>query len=278
MKKEFLMVVFESERVTSHIVRIRAKGTGVCQYLIEGDDRALLVDTGYGIGDLRSFVEQLTDKPYEVVITHGHVDHASGAAQFDKVYMSFADLPVARERTTFAARHQSLAGKSDLDKVPESEWIEPKVDGYLPLEEGQMFHLGNLDIETIHVPGHTPGMMVLLDIQERIAFFGDACGVFTMLLRSEASSVHEFRQSLAHLKEHEARYDRVLRQHGTCESDKAVLEENMDICDEVLSGEDDHIPFEWLGIKGYLAKRVDTATGSRIDGGTGNLAYRADNI
>lgn len=272
------MVVFESERVTSHIVRIRAKGTGVCQYLIEGDDRALLVDTGYGIGDLRSYVEQLTDKPYEVVITHGHVDHASGAAQFDKVYMSFADLPVARERTAFAARHQSLAGKSDLDKVPESEWIEPKVDGYLPLEEGQMFHLGNLDIETIHVPGHTPGMMVLLDIQERIAFFGDACGVFTMLLRSEASSVHEFRQSLAHLKEHEARYDRVLRQHGTCESDKAVLEENMDICDEVLSGEDDHIPFEWLGIKGYLAKRVDTATGSRIDGGTGNLAYRADNI
>lgn len=272
------MVVFESERVTSHIVRIRAKGTDVCQYLIEGDDRALLVDTGYGIGDLRSFVEQLTDKPYEVVITHGHVDHASGAAQFDKVYMSFADLPVARERTTFVARHQSLAGKSDLDKIPESEWIEPKVDGYLPLEEGQIFRLGNLDIETIHVPGHTPGMMVLLDIQERIPFFGDACGVFTMLLRSEASSVHEFRQSLAHLKEHEARYDRVLRQHGTCESDKAVLEENMDICDEVLSGEDDHIPFEWLGIKGYLAKRVDAATGSRIDGGTGNLAYRADNI
>ena len=38
------------------------------------------------------------------------------------------------------------------------------------------------------------------------------------------------------------------------------------------------IPFEWLGIKGYLAKRVDTATGSRVYGGTGNLAYRADNI
>lgn len=154
------MVVFESEQVTSHIVRIQAKGTDVCQYLIEDADRALLVDTGYRIGDLRSYVERLTHKPYAVVITHGHVDHASRAAQFDKVYMSYADLPVARERTTFAARHQSLAGKSDLDKAPESEWIEPKTEGYLPLEEGQIFHLGNLDIETIHVPGHTPGMMV----------------------------------------------------------------------------------------------------------------------
>ncbi len=272
------MVVFESEQVTRHIVRVRAKGTDVCQYLIEGTERALLVDTGYGIGDLRSYIEQLTHKPYEVVITHGHVDHASGAGQFDRVYLSSYDLPVVRERTTFAARHQSLSGKSGLEKIPESEWTEPKADGYLPLEEGQVFHLGDLDIEAIHVPGHTPGMMVLLDIQERIAFFGDACGVFTMLLRSEASSVHEYRRSLAHLRQYEDRYDRVLRQHGTCESHKSVLEENVALCDAVLSGEDDHVPFEWLGIKGYLAKRVDPATYKRVDGGAGNLAYRADNI
>lgn len=272
------MVIFENEKVTSHITRVRAKGTDVCQYLIEGADGALLVDTGYGIGDLRSYIEQLTDKPYEVVITHGHVDHASGAGQFEKVYLSSADLPVVSERTTFAARHQSLAGKSELDKVPESEWIEPKVCGYFSLEEGQVFHLGGIDIETILVPGHTPGMMVLLDVQERIAFFGDACGVFTMLLRSEASSVHDYRQSLAHLKKYEDRYDRVLRQHGTCESDKSVLEENMALCDAVLSGKDDHVPFEWLGIKGYLAKRVDPATYKRVDGGAGNLAYRSDNI
>ena len=272
------MVEFTDEKITEHIVRIRAKDTDVCQYLIGGADSALLVDTGYGIGDLKGYVESLCCLPYSVLITHGHVDHASGAGQFEKVYMSARDLPVCRERTTFAARHQSLRGKSSSEQVPESEWIAPKVDGYLPLEEGDVFHLGGIDIEAIAVPGHTPGMRVLLDRQERIAFFGDACGVFTMLLRSEASSVAEYRESLGHLKSYENRYDRVLRQHGTCESAKSVLEENMALCDAVLAGLDDHVPFEWLGIKGFLAKAVDPKTYQRADGGSGNLAYREDHI
>lgn len=227
---------------------------------------------------MRGYVESLCTLPYSVLITHGHVDHASGAGQFDKVYMSRRDLPVCRERTSFAARHQSLKGKSSLEQVPEDEWIAPKTDGYLSLEEGDAFSLGGIDIEAIAVPGHTPGMTVLLDKQERIAFFGDACGVFTMLLRPESSSVAEYRKSLEHLQCYEDKYDRVLRQHGSCESAKSILEENMALCDAVLAGRDDHLPFEWLGIRGFLAKAVDPKTYQRVDGGSGNLAYRADHI
>ena len=57
-------------------------------YLLEGDEKALLLDTGYGTGTLRAFVENLTDKPVIVANTHYHPDHAGGNGEFEKVYMS----------------------------------------------------------------------------------------------------------------------------------------------------------------------------------------------
>ena len=60
-------------------------------FLLVGTERALLLDTGIGLGDLRGLVEEITDKPYDVVITHGHMDHVGGAAWFDKVYLNEKD-------------------------------------------------------------------------------------------------------------------------------------------------------------------------------------------
>ena len=60
-------------------------------FLVVGEKRALLIDTGVGMTDLKSLIAQLTDLPYDVVLTHGHMDHAGGAAQFDQVYIHPAD-------------------------------------------------------------------------------------------------------------------------------------------------------------------------------------------
>ncbi len=57
-------------------------------YLLEGEDTAMLIDTGYGQGDLRSYVEKLTDKPVIVVNTHFHLDHYGGNAEWEKVYIA----------------------------------------------------------------------------------------------------------------------------------------------------------------------------------------------
>ena len=49
-------------------------------FVVVGDERALVLDTGTGIGDLRWVIEnRITDKPYDVVITHNHGDHIGGA-------------------------------------------------------------------------------------------------------------------------------------------------------------------------------------------------------
>ena len=51
-------------------------------FLLEGEEKAMLIDTGMGIGDLRGAVEMITDKPLVVVHSHGHIDHTGNSRQF----------------------------------------------------------------------------------------------------------------------------------------------------------------------------------------------------
>ena len=65
-------------------------GSSVNCYLVVGDERALLVDTGMpGHGGLRAYVEELdAGRPVTCVCTHGHFDHVGNASEFDEVMMS----------------------------------------------------------------------------------------------------------------------------------------------------------------------------------------------
>ena len=82
---------FKSRKVTDRFTRIYG-ATGECMYLAVGNEGVLLVDTGTGIGDLKGYVETLTDKPLTVAMTHGHVDHVQGVSQFGEYFLNQKDL------------------------------------------------------------------------------------------------------------------------------------------------------------------------------------------
>ena len=65
----------------------------------EGSDKALLIDSGFGMLDLNSIIRKLTDKPVICACTHGHLDHAMGAAQFEKAYMHSAETDVYKKHS-----------------------------------------------------------------------------------------------------------------------------------------------------------------------------------
>ena len=63
-------------------------------YLVAGEEKAALIDTGMGFPGLRQLVERLMDKPVIVLNTHGHLDHIGGNDEFDCIYLHPDDLTV----------------------------------------------------------------------------------------------------------------------------------------------------------------------------------------
>lgn len=272
------MVNFTTEVITDHILRVRGLGDA-CMYFIKGEERGILVDTAYGVGDLRGYIESIWDKPYDVVITHGHADHCNGVDQWDRVYMSHEDLEIYKLKFDMGLRRTMLRRSvPDIDSYPDTEFHGEFKGEFMDLKGGMEFSLGGATVQVIHAPGHTQGMMVLLVKEDRTVLFGDACGVNTFLFKPESSSVAAYAEALKQLKTYEPLYDRVLRQHGTCESPKSILDENLEVAEMILAGKDARIPFEYLGQKVWMACEIDPATHMRKDGKSGNIYYIDEKI
>ena len=63
-------------------------------YLVEGNDRALLIDAGTVIPDLDKIVAKITTKPVTMILTHAHGDHAGGVGPFPEVFLNAGDMPL----------------------------------------------------------------------------------------------------------------------------------------------------------------------------------------
>lgn len=119
--------------------------------LIIGEEKALLIDTGYGFGDLAGFVRTLTDKPLEVVLTHGHTDHCGGNSQFPIVYMNMMDVPTylwyeATQKTLIVEkfkRDRAAAGLPDVwpEDFDQEKWSAQHTRHFEPLKNGQILIL-----------------------------------------------------------------------------------------------------------------------------------------
>ena len=163
---------FRTEKVTDRITRIFAH-SGELMYLVEGEEKAALLDTGSGIGFFRPLVESLTDKPLIVLITHGHVDHAMGASEFPSgcVYINKEDAYIYEQHSTHAFRKAGLSmmGPAGEAVVPEEDFTpERPISDFNDLKEGDRFDLGGVSVEMFACPGHTKGSLVMLLPEERV--------------------------------------------------------------------------------------------------------------
>jgi len=204
-------VLFESLDLGFNIYHTRMPGHTpgpgrVFSSLIVGSEKALLIDTGYGIGDYRAYVETLTDKPLIVANTHGHIDHASGNCQFDEVWMNPKDYALADWHTSLETRRNS----KDI-----GDYVDRLVDGpykRLPLEEGVVFDLGDRTVTAYNCAGHTKGSMSFLDSKSRYLFTGDNITRRVLLLSGITSTtLEEFRQTLLHTKK--LSFDHIVAAH-----------------------------------------------------------------
>lgn len=148
-------------------------------YIVSGKDRGLVIDTGTGIKDLKGLAEKYLSVPYDVVLTHGHVDHAGGISQFDEVWLDAGDIGMA-DAVTVKDREEyiySMHQTGSTKLMPEAIIPELKTDkkpAYRTLHSGDVFSLGGRELEVAACPGHTAGSVFLIDKADRLIFTGDS--------------------------------------------------------------------------------------------------------
>lgn len=270
---------YKSEKINETMTAIRSM-TGEIMYLVEGKEKAVLVDTCLGVGHLRKFVENLTEKPITVLLTHGHVDHALGAPEFDEVYMNPADNEVYEKMSPLEERigyiQANLGG--NLPAFTEEDYVQPTPVDFKELKDGKIFDLGGVHIEVYALPGHTHGTMVMLIPEEKALILGDACNNSTFLFDENSLSVNEYRENLIQVKEKlEGRYDTTYLCHHVMTASKDIIAHVIEVCDEILDGKADDIPFEFMGHHAFVAKKANERF-ERVDGGEGNIIYDKEKL
>lgn len=145
-------------------------------YLIIGEDKALVIDTGMPSKDsLLKEIRKITDKELIVVLTHGHFDHVGHLDEFSSFYISKEDLECFENKNI----------SYDKDKL------------HL-LKDQQIFDLKNIQVKAIKTPGHTKGSYTFIDEKHHILFtgdqFGSGCGVWMQVL--EALPLSEYIKSI----------------------------------------------------------------------------------
>lgn len=142
---------YQYTKIRENIWQIE-EDNGVCCTLVKGSEMAVLIDTGYGVRNLRKFIEDSITTPYIVINSHGHPDHIGGNHWFDTVYSLKQEWDVIKY--------------FEEQKQTEYELKEIRI--------GQHISLGDLNIEVISLSGHTKGSVGFIVKEEKLLIAGDA--------------------------------------------------------------------------------------------------------
>ena len=150
-------------------------------YVINGPERVLLIDTGFGVGDLKGLVQHLVGSDKEILVanTHHHYDHAYGNAQFARCYCH-QDEEFSMRRTMNPHIWDYLFdenGKNIYTEFNRNDIIPYQEYELIPIPTGYRFDLGKgYEVEAIPLRGHSAGQCAYLDHHNHIIFTGDIGG------------------------------------------------------------------------------------------------------
>ena len=149
----------------------------VISYLIVGDKRAALFDTGMGISDLKKVTSELTRLPIVVLNSHTHNDHVGDNWRFDTIYAMDTDFTRENARGSREDAQAEIGPGQVCGKLPKG--FDPKTYSTRPWKitaythDGDRIDLGGRSLEVIATPGHTPDSISLLERTNGLLFTGD---------------------------------------------------------------------------------------------------------
>ena len=179
-------------------------------FLLAGEEKALLVDTGMKLTGIRAKAEELSGKAVELINTHADPDHTGANGEFERYYMHPAEQP----------RSGSLPGER------------------VPVTEGDVIELGGRTVTVVELPGHTPGSIGLLDADARVLISGDTVQTGSIVMLGPERSIEKLSESLQKLEEHWMdRFDTVWAAHGAFPLPASVIPALRESAAHVLAGD-----------------------------------------
>jgi len=158
-------------------------------FLLKGSEKALLIDTGMTIHHAKEIAAALTGLPVMLLNTHSDMDHIGCNEQFESFYMHPAD-----------EAHYRKSGKSGR---------------IIPVQDGEEIDLGNRKLKIIHLPGHTPGSIAVLDISRRVLISGDPLQEHgRIFMFGEHRNMPDYVRSLEKLEKMTADFDEIWASHA----------------------------------------------------------------
>lgn len=234
-----------------------ADGAGdIWLYLINGPEKAMLIDTGFGIGDLKGVVKRLIgDKELYVVNTHEHLDHAIGNMQFGHAYCHL--YAVASITSRLMTPHiwdnmYDAGGHGIYLDFNKEDIIEYQPYELIPCLDGKTFDLGGGHIiEMIHTPGHAAGGASFIDRKNRILFTGAMHSNYIGIggrpgIYHSWHTVDAFHDALLCIKEkHFDEFDRIFPAHEIIDLDKSFILDQIQACEDIMA---DHNNYEFTAL------------------------------
>lgn len=203
--------------IAEHTYMLTDRLTGVNQFLLEGKEKALLIDTGYGTKSLPRVVEKLTSLPVMVVNTHLHPDHSNGNGFFGKVMVGEPDLPSHGVPSNYIFEGVASAYRKSLLRPLMSvarkfALIDPSAAEYSPMPD--MIHLGERSLDAVPCPGHTAGSVIFCDSETDFIFAGDAINREQWMFTCPASATKSYAELWRGLEARLAGYAELVISHS----------------------------------------------------------------
>ncbi|MBO4921271.1 MAG: MBL fold metallo-hydrolase [Lachnospiraceae bacterium] len=192
-------------------------------FVLEGKDKAIMIDSSMNNANAIDGAKKVTDKPLEIVNTHADRDHIAGNVAFEKMYMSPAEEPVYREN----------GGKGTI----------------IPVKEGDIIDLGDRPLEVIDIPGHTPGSIALLDIKNRVLYSGDTVQSGIIFMFGKNRNMDTYIESLKKLEKIIDRFDLIYPSHDRCPVKPDIIPKLIEGANQVREGKAEGREMDLFGNK-----------------------------
>ena len=202
----------------------RIEDDGVRIFLLAGDEKALLIDSGMQIHNALDIAKTLTDLPVELLNTHADMDHTGSNEQFDSFYMH------PDEEANY--RRGGKEGR------------------LIPVRDGDELDLGNRKLKIIHLPGHTPGSIAVLDVSSRVLISGDPVQERgRIFMFGEHRNMDDYIRSLKKLDRMKDEFDELWPSHADIPILPDVIGRLIDGAEKVMRGEVSGSAADFHGMK-----------------------------